>query len=346
MILDYYGIDYITYPNRIAFPCPIHQSDRRESLNVFTSGSTSIGNFVCWTNHCEADVGRGAINLVRQIIENKVKRPVPLREAISAVESIVGLQCPTEIAANKDMRSFNQLVSKLNTNIETKIIATRDYVKKNLTIQAEYYINRGYDPKTLEHFDVGLCTRKGQEMFMRVVVPVYDVTGQFLIGCVGRSINPECVLCNRYHAKNRACPSNPVEEKWARKWVNSSGFNTGNHLYNLWNAAEIARQKGKLILVEGQGDVWKLYEAGIHNVVGLFGCRLTDHQFDIIESLGITDIYVALDVDEEGLKARNKVLERLANYYNLHEVKMSQKDFGDSSIEDIQKSLKDCDFFM
>jgi 5S rRNA maturation endonuclease (ribonuclease M5) len=178
-------------------------------------------------------------------------------------------------------------------------------------------------------------------MFMRVVVPVYDITGKYLIGCVGRSINPECVLCGRYHAGNRACPSNPIEEKWARKWVNSTGFNTGNHLYNIWNAAEPAKEKQKLILVEGQGDVWRLYEAGIFNVVGLFGNKLTDNQFALIESLGITDIYIALDIDEEGLKGRGKVREKLAMYYNLHDIDLTAKDVGDMSDADIRITFKD-----
>jgi 5S rRNA maturation endonuclease (ribonuclease M5) len=340
-ILDYFNIDYITYPNRVSLSCPIHNSDRPESLNVFTSGNQSIGNFMCWTNHCEADVGRGAINLIRKIMENKAGGPVGMRQVISKIEHITGVTCPIEVAVSKDVRCFNSLIAKLNTNVETKILATRDYVRKNLTTPAEYYIKRGYSAETLKFFDVGLCIKRGQEMFMRVTVPVYDITGKYLIGCVGRSINPECVLCGRYHAINRACPTNMTEEKWSRKWINSSGFNTGNHLYNLWNAAELAKEKQRLVLVEGQGDVWRLHEAGIDNAVGLFGCKLTDNQFELIESLGITDIYVALDIDEEGLKARQKVIDRLSMYYNIHEISLTSKDVGDMSISDIHLNFKE-----
>jgi len=338
--LEFYNIEYTTYPNRIAFPCPIHKSDRKESLTVFTSGSTSVGNFVCWTNHCENEIGRGVVNLIKYLVKEKYGNS-SMRKVLEQVELITGNKCPTELSLNKDIRNFNNLVSKINTNIETKILATREYVKQNLTIPAEYYINRGFSSKTLEHFDVGTCVKRGQEMFMRVVVPVYDKTGQFLIGCVGRSINPECVLCGRYHLKNRACPSNNIEERWSRKWINSSNFSTGNYLYNLWNAFNPAREKQKLILVEGQGDVWKLHEAEIPNAVGLFGNQLTDNQFSIIESLGVTDIYIALDMDEEGLKARTRIIDKLQMYYNIHEIELTHKDVGDMPISDIKSIFKE-----
>ena len=334
-ILDYYSISHVVYPNRVTFPCPIHNSDRAESLNVFTSGNTSVGNFVCWTGHCESDVGHGVINLIKYIAEKKVGHKLSIREVISQIENITGKQCPTEIASNKDIRQFNNLVSKINTKVENKILASREYVKSRLTTEAKYYINRGYAAETLKNFDVGLCVNRGTEMFMRVVVPVYDVSGKYLIGCVGRSINPECVICNRYHAPNRMCPTNGIEERWSRKWVNSTHFNSGNSLYNLWNAADIAKEKQKLILVEGQGDVWRLYESGINNAVGLFGNKLTDNQFAIIESLGVTDIYIALDVDEQGIKGRGKILEKLSTYYNIHEIDLTEKDVGEMSPIDI-----------
>lgn len=337
-IMDALNIDYTVYPNRVAFACPIHESNRKESLNLFTSGDTSVGNFVCWTNHCEDEVGRGAINLVRSILEKLLNKTVSIPEAVRKVEEITGNKISKIQSTDDDVRAFNHLALKMIR--ETKQVdygVTREYVRRNLTIPAKYYINRGFLPETLKEFDIGLCTRKGQQMFMRIVVPIYDITGRYLVGCVGRSINPECSICNMYHAPNRMCPSNKIEEKWAQKWINSEGFKSGEYLYNIWNAAEPARQTQKLVIVEGQGDIWRLYEAGIKNAVGIFGCNFTDTHFNIVESLGVTDIYIALDTDVEGMKARSRVINKLKNYYNLHEINLLAKDVGDMTIEQTQK---------
>ncbi len=337
LFLDYFNIEYIRYQNRVSMSCPIHTSSKAESLSVFTSGETSVGNFVCWTHHCESEVGRGAVNLITELLRIKNGHS-NLTDAVKLVEKITGSKSIALGSYDNELRRFNQMVSRLSREIEApKIVTTRDYVRSNLTIPAKYYIDRGYSSQTLDAFDVGFCNKRTQQMYMRVVVPVYDITGKFLIGCVGRTINEKCHICNKYHYKNNLCPSNPLEEKWANKWINSDGFRSGNTLYNIWNAATIAQEKQKLILVEGQGDVWRLWESGIKNCVGLFGCKLTDSQFDLIESIGITDIYLALDSDTEGVLGRERIYQKLKNYYNVHNIDLTNyKDVGEMSIEQTQ----------
>lgn len=341
-IMDALNIDYVVYPNRVAFACPIHQSDRKESLNLFTSGDTSVGNFVCWTNHCENDIGRGAINLVRSILEKVLNKTVSLPEAIRKVEEITGNKISKIQQTDDDVRAFNHLALKMIR--ETKQVdygVTREYVRRNLTIPAKYYINRGFLPETLREFDVGLCTRKGQQMFMRIVVPIYDITGKYLVGCVGRSINPECSICNMYHAPNRMCPSNKIEEKWAQKWINSEGLKTKDFFYNTWNAKKHIEQSSTVILVEGQGDVWRMYEAGIYNVLGLFGCELSDTKFDILNSFGVMNIILALDSDDAGKNATSKIKNRISSYFNVETIDLPNKDIGEMSILETKSCFKD-----
>ena len=80
-------------------------------------------------------------------------------------------------------------------------------------------------------YDIGFSFKRTDELFMRTVVPVYNDEFK-LIGRLGRSLFIQCPICNKYHAENRMCPTNKVEEMWAAKWRNSQGFNTGNYFYN------------------------------------------------------------------------------------------------------------------
>ena len=85
---------------------------------------------------------------------------------------------------------------------------TREEIRKKLVIPAKYYIERGFFPEVLDEFDVGLCTDPTKPMYNRVVFPVYNYTGNRMIGCVGRTTT-----------------SDPT------KWLNQKGFKKGDHIY-------------------------------------------------------------------------------------------------------------------
>lgn len=338
--LAHFSLEYSTYQNRIALSCPMHESSRGESLTIFTSGNETCGNYVCWTKHCELEHGKGIFNLIKFLHEQKYNKS-PISTVVKFVEQICNRKCDVISDVQTDELKFNNFVKSMNIKAsDLKIIATREYVRNTLAVPAQYYINRGYKTETLKDFDIGFCSTKGQPMFMRVVVPIYEATGQFMIGCVGRSINDKCSICEKYHYKNKMCPSSPIEEKWACKWINSTGFQSGNYLYNMWNAIEACKENQKIIIVEGPGDVWRMHEAGFRNVVALFGCNLTDNQFELLETMGVMDIYLALDNDDAGKKAKEKIGKRLAGFYNVHEVVFSKKDTGDMTIEEIQTVFK------
>ena len=57
-LLKYFEIDYIEYPNRLAFACPIHGGDNPEGCSIFTDGVSSKGNWNCWTANCHEDYGK------------------------------------------------------------------------------------------------------------------------------------------------------------------------------------------------------------------------------------------------------------------------------------------------
>ena len=93
-------------------------------------------------------------------------------------------------------------------------------------------------------------------------------------------------------------------------------------------------------MVVGQGDVWRLYEAGIYNCLGMFGCNLTDEQIFQLEKMEIMNLYLALDNDEAGINARDKITKKLQRYYNIQHIPIDGKDIGDMNINEVKNKLK------
>lgn len=339
LILDKLEIEHKVYKDRISMRCPIHDSSRDESLSLFTSGQKYSGNYVCWTNHCEKDCGNGAINLIKSILEQTQKKKLRLKDVIDWVLETTKSSLPESSINAKEKKSFTKYVDSLNSNkIENSTKITREYVRSTLIIPCEYYIKRGYSPETLDKFDVGLCVKPKTQMFMRAVVPVYH--NNYMVGCVGRSLNEKCQICNKYHQKNKMCPTNKIEERWAEKWVNSESFTSSQYLYNKNDTEQYIKDTNTVIIVEGQGDVWKLYEAGIFNCFGIFGCSLSESQILLLENLPIQNIILGLDNDEAGINGKLKIVNRLKRYYNIMDLSFQKKDFGDMSIQEIKNTFK------
>lgn len=69
--LSYFGIEFVDYKNRYAFTCPIHGSDNIESACIFKGGEKQDGNFICWTHHCEKNIGYNAYSLFKYLLKKK-----------------------------------------------------------------------------------------------------------------------------------------------------------------------------------------------------------------------------------------------------------------------------------
>jgi hypothetical protein len=192
----------------------------------------------------------------------------------------------------------------------------RAKVRSRLIIPPQYYLDRGFSKEVLDEFDVGLCNKPNMEMSDRVVFPVYENTGKYMVGCVGRTI---------------------VDS--AKKWKVQKGFSCSNYLFNYWRAIEWICRYGKAVLVEGQGEVMRFWEAGIYNVVGCFGAKLSLPQEILLQKTGVADIVTAFDADEAGEKARINTEQSLSRLFRVSHKVPNSKDFGEVPLEDL-KSLK------
>lgn len=353
ILLEYVGIyDIFVYNDRISFSCPIHESDNPESLSVFTTGHTKIGNWKCWTQGCEEEIltdgkprGNSLYGLIRGLLSVKHEREVGFGEAIKTVKDLYGIKSDTidRKYGDDDYKEKSKFIS--NTKVlqpkfhEIKGTLSREEVRAGLVIPSQYFLGRGFDAETLDKYDVGYCDVYGETMYQRAVAPVYDIDHK-LIGQVGRTTKPICTECKFHHDFKRHCPQNDLERKWGRKWINSTGFKADTFIYNYWYAKPHIESTGWAILVEGQGDVWKLEMAGYHIGLGIFGDSLGDYQKLAIDELGALNLLILTDNDKAGMAARNKIGAKCNRYYNCYYMDLPKKDLGEMKPVEIQKFLE------
>ena len=319
-LLDHFEIEYVEHHNRLAFPCPIHGGDNPDGCSIFIDGNTIKGNWKCWTRQCEEDFASNLFGFVRGILSYRNDKNVHLLDTFeyclkfldTNIESLDTYSEPLEI--NKELKLL-EIFEKKPERYSNKV--KRDEVRRRINIPAKYYINRGYRSETLDLFDVGLCLEKNRPMSGRIVVPIYDEDYNY-VGCVGRSVSPDMLP----------------------KWLHSKGFRKA-YLYGLNLAREYIAKTGTVILVEGQGDVWKMHEAGFKNTVGIFGASLTDDQLVLLEQSGALDVVILTDSDEAGEKAAEQIMEKCGRRFNYYRPKISEKDVGDMTVTKIKEELSD-----
>jgi 5S rRNA maturation endonuclease (ribonuclease M5) len=320
-LLDSLKIDYTEFENRISFPCPVHGGDNVEGACIFTDGTKSKGNWVCWTHACEKDHGKNIIGFVKGALSSKQNKEVSFFTAINyclaflekKLVDIKEEKIPESIYNNvKLMEILTREPEKVSLNIP------REKVIETLEIPSKYYIGRGYLPETLVAFDVGECYNPNRQMYNRAVVPVYDEEYNY-IGCVGRTLD---------------------ENNKKYKWMNSKGFKKSFYLYGIWLTKPHIQKTSSIVLVEGQGDVWRLYESGIKNCAGIFGADLGEDQLIALEKLGVMNVIILTDNDEAGQKAAQGIINKGGRRFNYFTPKISKKDIGEMSIQDIETELK------
>ena len=318
-LLDYFHIEYIEYPNRYAFACPIHGGDNPEGCSIFTDGRSSKGNWSCWTNNCHEEYKASLYGFVRGVLSHRKGKRVSIDETTEFCLKILDLSADDiEAAPINPLTNEIKLLEIFNREPDRhqSHVITREKIRNRIEIPAKYYINRGFCVQTLDLFDVGICVKKNQPMTGRVVVPIYDESYNY-VGCIGRSTHPNITP----------------------KWRHSKGFKKSSYLYGLNIAKESIKESQTVFLVEGQGDVWRMHEAGIKNTVGIFGSNLSDDQLILLEKSGALKIIILTDNDEAGIKAAEQIVKKGGRRFNYVRPQISEKDIGDMSVEQIKEEV-------
>lgn len=192
----------------------------------------------------------------------------------------------------------------------SKSKTTLDYVLKNrkYTKQTATTFRLGYAPsqdnalitflRSKKFSDAiikkaGLGTQRYRgfsDMFInRLMVPLQDSTGR-VIGFTARQLDN-----NKNSPKYINTPQSPVYDK-------------SRHVYGLHLAKDSIRKNDFAIVVEGNLDVIASHQAGVLNTVATAGTAITEQHLKAISRF-TSDIRLAFDQDEAGLKAAERAIE-------------------------------------
>ncbi len=153
-----------------------------------------------------------------------------------------------------------------------------------------YLPERGLEKETIEYFGLGYCSRG--LMRGRVVIPIHNERGELV------------AYSGRY----------PGEAPEGRpKYLLPSGFRKSHVVFNLNQAGASAKQNG-LVVVEGFFDVFRVWQAGFHQVVAIMGSALSDRQRDLLaDSVGPNGtITLLLDRDNAGRSCLDQCIAELS----------------------------------
>jgi len=99
-------------------------------------------------------------------------------------------------------------------------------------------------------------------------------------------------------------------------------------------------RSGKVYIVEGPVDVWKMEMAGVNNVVATLGVSISFEQIQLLVRLGVREVVLCYDNDGAGTTGIEKVREQIKDHFVVTVRQPSEnKDFGEMTTHDILETL-------
>jgi len=316
-VLQKLGIEYEAFSDNIYSVCPCHEhSDNPRAFSY----SIDKGIWKCWTRDCQNEFNNDIFGLIKGALSQKTGTDLEFKDVLKWVceefkidkGSYEGSSTPIE--QEDDFTNLIKSISiKSNTNFNDKEINNPYSVQ----YPSDYFLSRGFKKTTLKYFNVGDCHDTGI-MKERSIIPIHDDSGYKLVGMIGRTMKAY---------------------RMPKFLIYPSGFNKRHYFYNYHRAIDKIKETNCLYIVEGQGDVWKLHEAGVKNAVSIFGKSISKDQENKIKKLPITRLVILMDNDQAGREARVQIQRQFGRMYRLTFPHLSDKDVGDMSVYKIKKDI-------
>lgn len=292
--------------------CPIHDGDNERSLAYYRNG-----NWVCWTHNCHQEYGNDIFGLIKGYLSKDKK--ATFSDVMRWINKEFGINTFGKYVPEKPINKefIVELNDKIHITKQNFNIVDRSF--KDIEIPSDYFVKRRfYDKKTMEFFGVGDSKCRIGISRNRAVIPVHNDDGSI-------------VIANLYRAtKNWLEP----------KFLIDKGFDKTNYLYNYHRAKDAAKSTKAMFLLEGSGDVWRMYESGVFNCVSIMGKELSAQQRIKLDSLSVFTIIVLLDNDSPGKESKVQLMRDLSRFYNLIFPKFGYKrDIGKMSPDSIKTHI-------
>ena len=312
-LLDSFDLEYECFGNNIFMRCPIHEgSDNNRGLSI----SLDIHAWRCWTRGCNETYNSDIFGFIRGILSQE--QEASFVDVLKHLRKIYNIDTKQ---SNKKKTSHNVTKNEFNDCVKIfstiKIKSVKNNAEQvNTCGESQYFISRGFNKQTLDYFGIEDCLDKQSSMKHRAIIPVHCDSGTE-IAYIARS------------TKDYITP----------KYLFSKSFRKSDYLYNYHRAIDTATQASCLFLVEGQGDVWRLYEAGVNNCVGLFGKDISQQQKTKLIRSGVTSLVILTDNDQAGRESKVKIQRNLNRIFSLKFPRMSKKDIGAMSVQKIKEEI-------
>lgn len=307
LVLEHFDIKLHYIGKALKGRCPIHEgSDNNTAFTLYPNPGTQI-RWICHTHNCHEKYNGDGVGLIRGLTHKTIN------QAIKYIQKEFGVtfkELTDDEYINRQLNNiYNQKVIQPKLKISDKIFS-ENYVRNKLKMPASYLIDRGFDAKVLDAYNIGLALTG--PMKSRVIIPIEDENSK-IIGFTGRSTNNE-----------------------EPKWINSQ-FDKNKYLFNFNRASTEINQKGSIIIVEGALDALRLIQFGIKNVVATLCASLSNEQYYLLHQANINKVFVLSDNDDGGEKLWQSIESKLKNCYNLKRLTLPKgiKDPGELTIENI-----------
>ena len=312
------GMKCETFSDNIYSTCPVHEGSDNPRAFSF---SPHKGIWKCWTRDCQSEYKNDMFGLIMGALSAQEGREVDFKEALQWACKILNISYRYSKQSNikkeeEEEDHLQQIIKIINNQPKTHEHKTIK-IDCDIKIPSDYFIHRGYNKRTMKHFGVGDCNEDGI-IKERAIIPIHDDTGTNLIGVIGRSTRDYRIPKFLFHPK---------------------GFDKRYCFYNYHRAIEKAKETSCLYIVEGQGDVWRLYEAGVINAVSIFGKNITEQQQEKLVNLPITHLIILTDNDQAGRESKVQIKRQLGRMFKLTFPKLSRKDIGDMKVKDIKVNI-------
>jgi 5S rRNA maturation endonuclease (ribonuclease M5) len=318
LVFSKLGMSCEVFNDNVYCKCPVHDSSDNPKAFSF---SLDKNIWKCWTRDCQQEYGNDIFGLVRGALSKIEGRDVGFNEVVKWSCDLMSIRQSTNLTSkivdHDESNDFSKLVSILKSENKEKSHSTIK-LDDGITYPSKYFLSRGFKEETLKYFEIGDCYNTASKMHDRAVIPIYDDEGKNLISLIGRSIK---------------------EYKSPKFLFYPKGFSKSDLFYNYHRAFPYVEKTSSLFLVEGQGDVWRLYEAGIKNVMGLFGKVVSKEQEIKLGKMPLTHIIVLTDNDQAGRESKTQIQRQLNRSYKLSFPKLFTKDIGEMSVEQIKDKI-------
>ncbi len=349
-VLEQLGIDVdesLGYSDEIRCSCPVHGGDNPTAFSY----STRFKRWRCFTNNCH-DGKADIFGLVEAILSKKHDRVIGFVEAVEWVAQVLGIPFSRKNPLQKpDDTEIIRMVRQAKA--VKRIRETRNQVSENTNFEpfpleringkvkpSWYFLEQGFTEDILKKYNVGYCDDSRKPMYLRSYAPVLDDSGKTVIGVTGRIRYEKCELCGCFHQQGKGCPTDNAAVRNYPKWQHY-GFNSGTVLYNSWNANTHVRNSKVAIILEGPKNVWWLEQHNVHNSMCIFGLNFTDIHLKKLVQMGTLILVTALDNDERGLTALERLTEKTSDYFRIFNIKHLLKEGEDIAETNSERMVKD-----